>query len=540
MCAFLSAINFGNSTTEKVTIPSTSEFSNLNNFTIGFWARSPSYVYNRGIFGGTSWPPTNDLIYITQWYGGVTINMSDGSTSTAVSYDFDNTDTNWHHYIATFDNGVIKTYTDGVYSGNSATASFTATKVSAGELVIGDVTSRVSAGFLSNIQLFNSTLPETGSDSIEALYNNGSPLVDVSSFTSLRSWFKLDNTTTGVQDAGPANLGGSGSSNIVAVPTIVNTSVARSSGMTTQNLVNNNVSTFNGESSGMDTTNLVQSNLTRKQPFSSYSIYFPGTADTMIANNIRPVNTMTVSQWLKAGTHVGTTYSIATLGGNTNWAGFSMYHPSASTLQFQIQTSDTPYTTTSVDISDGNWHHVVGTYDGSEIRIYFDGVDQGSPTAVTGDISYRNADIVDIGSYFNGSLDFNGNISNTAIWNTALNADDILNLYNNGVPQDLNNFRITPNAWYPMDESYTYFNGSVIVARDVINGNDAEGVNLIQENIIGNAPGSSSNGTGNNLTIANLKGDMKNSTNNSYSINMADYANGVTNPADSGRSTNVP
>ena len=42
------------------------------------------------------------------------------------------------------------------------------------------------------------------------------------------------------------------------------------------------------------------------------------------------------------------------------------------------------------------------------------------------------------------------------------------------------------------------------------------------------------------ITIADLKGDMKSSTNNSYSINMADYADGVTNPADSGRSTNVP
>ena len=67
-----------------------------------------------------------------------------------------------------------------------------------------------------------------------------------------------------------------------------------------------------------------------------------------------------------------------------------------------------------------------------------------------------------------------------------------------------------------------------------------EGVNVIQSDIIGNAPVSKANGVGSNLTIADLKGDMKNSINNSYSINMADYADGVTNPADSGRSTNVP
>ncbi len=50
--------------------------------------------------------------------------------------------------------------------------------------------------------------------------------------------------------------------------------------MDQDNLVNNNVSTLNGESSVMDTTNLVQSNLTKKQPFSSYSVYFDGIGDT--------------------------------------------------------------------------------------------------------------------------------------------------------------------------------------------------------------------------------------------------------------------
>jgi hypothetical protein len=89
----------------------------------------------------------------------------------------------------------------------------------------------------------------------------------------------------------------------------------------------------------------------------------------------------------------------------------------------------------------------------------------------------------------------------------------------------------------------TYYNGSVIVARDAIGTQDFTGVNLIQENIVGNAPGSDANGTGTNITIADLKGDMSNSTKNSYSINMADYGDpnsqGVT-PANSGRTTSVP
>ena len=91
-----------------------------------------------------------------------------------------------------------------------------------------------------------------------------------------------------------------------------------------------------------------------------------------------------------------------------------------------------------------------------------------------------------------------------------------------------------------MDGSNIYYNGSEIVTRELKNNNSATGVNTATSDIVGEAPGSEANGTGSNITITNLKGDMANSINNSSSINMADYADGVTNPADSGRSTNVP
>jgi hypothetical protein len=149
---------------------------------------------------------------------------------------------------------------------------------------------------------------------------------------------------------------------------------------------------------------------------------------------------------------------------------------------------------------------------------------------------------VTIGDSSNNADPFPGNISNVAIWNQLLTEDDAINIYNNGVSQDLSNFRLTPISWWSMDQSYTYFNGSVLVARDVINGNDGTGENIIQENIVGTAPGSTGNAISSGSTDYNLlNGDSLNSINNSYSINMADYAGpGVTNPADSGQSTNVP
>jgi hypothetical protein len=314
--------------------------------------------------------------------------------------------------------------------------------------------------------------------------------------------------------------------------------------LTEQNLVNNNVSTLNGESSGMDTTNLVTSNLTKKQPFSSYSVYFDGAGDTFDipdATVLKPQN-ITVSTWLNGGTQAGNyRYPLAKYYAGSG-AAYGFYTGATTNkIAFTMRKgNDTGWATTGLStVMDDTWHHIVGTFDGTTVSLYVDGALTSAVASGSTGITYGSGDLT-IGAFQASSLEYVGDQSNVAIWDSALNTDDILNLYNNGVTQDLSNFRIQPVAWYPMDESYTYFNGSVLVARDVISGNDGVGANITQEKIIGNAPGSTGNGIGTNLTIADLKGNMSSSSNNSYSINMADYASGVTNPANSGRSTSVP
>src|SRR2546425_705792 len=39
---------------------------------------------------------------------------------------------------------------------------------------------------------------------------------------------------------------------------------------------------------------------------------------------------------------------------------------------------------------DGNWHMAAGTYDGSTVRLYLDGVEIGAGTAATNNIDYTN------------------------------------------------------------------------------------------------------------------------------------------------------
>ena len=229
---------------------------------------------------------------------------------------------------------------------------------------------------------------------------------------------------------------------------------------------------------------------------------------------------------------------------NSSFVGYQVYINAANKLKFLLQGTTNLSGTGATALSINNWYHIVVTYDGSGassgINFYINGDSETFTGSGSNSGGVSNSENFEIGARTGASDAVDGKLSNISVFNVVLSEDDVLNLYNNGVPQNLNNFRITPTAWWPMDQSYTYFNGSVLVARDVISANDGTGVNIIQENIIGNAPGSEASGTGTNLTIADLKGDMKDSKRNAYSINMADYADGVTNPANSGRSTEVP
>lgn len=319
--------------------------------------------------------------------------------------------------------------------------------------------------------------------------------------------------------------------------TNVSTATTTPTNWSVQSLTGPSVSSQNGLSDGMNTTNIVQSNLTRTVPYSNYSINFDAADadDIEIPKNntdLGLINTdFSISTWLNPRVvHNGMVIMNYDATG-----GWGIYYNSGD-----IRFRDVPTWTTVATVNASEWTNIliVGDYTNSNMKCYKNGVEvYNSSFTFTITDSTRN---VFIGAENGGSFFFDGKLSNFSIWNEALTADDAINLYNNGISQDLNNFRATPSAWYPMDERNTYFNGSVLVAREPINNNDGTGSNIVQENIVGNAPGSEASGTGTNLAIANLEGNMYNSDKNAYSINMADYADSVTNPANSGRSTDTP
>ena len=97
---------------------------------------------------------------------------------------------------------------------------------------------------------------------------------------------------------------------------------------------------------------------------------------------------------------------------------FVVFNSGGTAAQSYINTSDW---------STGNWYNVAGTYDGSNIKVYLNGVLKDT-VALTGTVrnitqSFR------IGRY-SASSDFSGDIDEVAIWNEALELADVQTIYN--------------------------------------------------------------------------------------------------------------
>lgn len=303
-------------------------------------------------------------------------------------------------------------------------------------------------------------------------------------------------------------------------------------------LVYNNVSTKNGESSGMNTTNIVQSNLTRKVPYSISSVNFDGGTDLINFGNVDSLKLgsgdFTWSGWIHPyswGSSWEAIYTCAATNGV--WIGTD-----GTGSNFLLRTvNNSNIITYSTLPTTNTWTNICITRVSGACTLYYNGTSVATGTSTN---NFNVSGDVFLGSYSSNFGNFNGIISNVSIFNSALTQDDVINLYNNGITQDLNNFRVTPTNWWPLDQNSTYFNGSVLVARDVIDAKDGTGSNIVQSNIIGNAPSSENAGKGFSMASGFFLGKSKNSVNNSNSINMADYADGVANPANSGRSTGTP
>jgi hypothetical protein len=85
------------------------------------------------------------------------------------------------------------------------------------------------------------------------------------------------------------------------------------------------------------------------------------------------------------------------------------------------------------DFGDGNWHALAATYDGTNSRLYADGIPIGSATNQSGNVTYSSS-IAAIGASPSGPAEFfNGVIDEVRVWNVALSATQLTQLLNSEI-----------------------------------------------------------------------------------------------------------
>jgi len=183
------------------------------------------------------------------------------------------------------------------------------------------------------------------------------------------------------------------------------------------------------------------------------------------------------------------------------------------------------------------WYHIAFVFDGTftdgdlatqnagRMQIYLNGVSEtltftGTIPATTSDFSGDPSAEWRIGG--DGYADnFDGNISNVALFDSALSAANVLAIYNNGRPGDLTS--LSPVSWWKLGNEafcpdYTASPNVWEIPDQMPAGND--GTSAGNPDLVGEAPQSFANGLSVSMDIDDRIGESGFSDNNALSYNM--------------------
>jgi hypothetical protein len=182
---------------------------------------------------------------------------------------------------------------------------------------------------------------------------------------------------------------------------------------------------------------------------------FDGTNDYVSIPNspsLNPVNEITMEAWVKPRNITANAYYEILRqdgGGRIKLFAFQDY---GTLLTLGLYTSssywETDFPITATYFTDGNWHHVVYTYNGSYARLFVDGRLNNSQ-AHTGTIDSVTANLI-IGSLGGSGEFFNGSIDEIRIFSRALPSEEINASYNAGL------YRLEHNFTGLSDGNYTF------------------------------------------------------------------------------------
>jgi hypothetical protein len=179
----------------------------------------------------------------------------------------------------------------------------------------------------------------------------------------------------------------------------------------------------------------------------------------------------TAEAWLNAEGNSGTYCALSAGQFGSPRAGWLIYNV-GSGWSFRLYNLNG--TATSLNLTggtiDANWHHIVAVFDGTNGRLYQDGVLVAGPTAATGYVPNPSTDLT-IGARSDGGFVFAGEIDEVAIYTNVLSSTDVQAHYNNGTSTSPSQTYASliladkPAFYYRLDETISSPSSSVVATN---------------------------------------------------------------------------
>ena len=120
---------------------------------------------------------------------------------------------------------------------------------------------------------------------------------------------------------------------------------------------------------------------------------------------------------------------------NSGWI-FHTHHINDNIIRWQVNSNQN---TVDGNLTLTNWNHIVGTYNGSTIELFINGISKGTNTTTPLSVS---SNILRIGRYVSVGTFFNGSIDAVQIWNRSLSASEVYQLYASNL------YKYNQTQWY--------------------------------------------------------------------------------------------
>ncbi|WP_114317104.1 HYR domain-containing protein, partial [Winogradskyella tangerina] len=186
------------------------------------------------------------------------------------------------------------------------------------------------------------------------------------------------------------------------------------------------------------------------------NIDFDGVDDFItLRNNYAFDSSFTLETWIKSNNATGNKTVFSKRNVNVTNAGYNLNVENGVVKFYWYSTAGNGVISSQYNIDTSRWYHIAVTFNGSEYRLYIDGIDVGqvtgsvnAPEATTNDVEALIGAIdEDIGSNNNVGNFFNGWIDEVRIWNQALTVDQIRMMMN----QEINDNTAIIGEVVPLD-----------------------------------------------------------------------------------------